>query len=159
MPITAPVFAGFSSNNIITNTGWGISMVVYKTNVNATYWSLPSFSRWCFSVCSLSTNSSTNTSSSDMVGLIPLSILSFAILFLNFSERSRYRSWTARLSSDFLKAGLVVFAEFSAAWSHNLALAVVLYFAWKGFMTKSSRQSTKSWYCVHSMWESLAIKR
>ena len=63
-------------------------MVVYKTNVNATYWSLPSFSRWCFSVCSLSTNSSTNTSSSDMVGLIPLSILSFANSFLKlFSEK------------------------------------------------------------------------
>ena len=66
------------------NTGWGISMVVYKTNVNATYWSLPSFSRWCFSVCSLSTN----TSSSNMVGLIPLSILSFANSFLKlFSEK------------------------------------------------------------------------
>ena len=88
-------------------------MVVYKTNVNATYWSLPSFSRWCFSVCSLSTNSSTNTSSSDMVGLIPLSFLLFAILFLNFSVRNLYRSWTARLSSDFLNAGLVVFAKFS----------------------------------------------
>ena len=96
-------------------------MVVYKKNVNATYWSISSFSRWCFSVCSLSANSSTNTSSSDMVGLIALSILTFAIIFLNFSVRSRYRSWTARLSSDFLNAGLVVFAKFSAAWSHNLA--------------------------------------
>ena len=63
-------------------------MVVYKTNVNATYWSLPSFSRWCFSVCSLSTNSSTNTSSSDMVGLIPLSFLSFSSPFLSFLKLS-----------------------------------------------------------------------
>ena len=62
-------------------------MIVYKTK-----WSLPSFSRWCFSACHLFTNSSTNTSSSDMVGLIPVSIFSFAILFLNFSGRSRYHN-------------------------------------------------------------------
>lgn len=117
---------------------------------------LSSLSRWSFSNCSLSTSSSTYVSSSDIVGLIPLSFLSFmTIFFLNLSARCLYHSCTARFSRLFLKDGDTDFISEARTSSHSYACLFVLHFALNGLTSSSSRQSVISCSGVHSMGGSL----